>query len=64
MSAQCEVTAKRAAAAPMSLFERYLTLWVFLCIVVGVVLGQIHPGAVPGYRRAWRSPRSTCRSDC
>jgi ACR3 family arsenite transporter len=24
----------------MSIFERYLTLWVFLCIIVGVVLGQ------------------------
>jgi ACR3 family arsenite transporter len=43
MSAQCEVTAKRAAAAPMSLFERWLTLWVFLCIVAGVVLGQLFP---------------------
>ena len=27
----------------MSIFERYLTLWVFLCIVAGVVLGQIAP---------------------
>jgi ACR3 family arsenite transporter len=27
----------------MSIFERYLTLWVFLCIVVGVVLGQFFP---------------------
>ena len=27
----------------MSLFERYLTLWVFLCIIVGVVLGQYLP---------------------
>jgi ACR3 family arsenite transporter len=27
----------------MSIFERYLTLWVFLCIVVGVVLGQMMP---------------------
>ncbi|TAJ79799.1 MAG: ACR3 family arsenite efflux transporter [Gallionellaceae bacterium] len=27
----------------MSLFERYLTLWVFLCIIVGVVLGQAAP---------------------
>ncbi|HEY8579003.1 MAG TPA: ACR3 family arsenite efflux transporter [Beijerinckiaceae bacterium] len=29
----------------MSVFERYLTLWVFLCIVVGVGLGQLAPGA-------------------
>jgi ACR3 family arsenite transporter len=27
----------------MSIFERYLTIWVFLCIVVGVVLGQTIP---------------------
>jgi ACR3 family arsenite transporter len=40
MSAQCEVTAKAAAGAPMSLFERWLTLWVFLCIVAGIALGQ------------------------
>ena len=28
----------------MSIFERYLTLWVALCIVVGVALGHIMPG--------------------
>lgn len=28
----------------MSLFERYLTLWVFLCIVLGIALGQFAPG--------------------
>ncbi len=28
----------------MNLFERYLTLWVFLCIVIGVLLGQFLPG--------------------
>ncbi len=44
MSVQCEVTAKAAAHAPMSVFERYLTLWVFLCIVAGVLLGQWAPG--------------------
>ena len=27
----------------MTIFERYLTLWVFLCIAVGVVLGQMIP---------------------
>jgi ACR3 family arsenite transporter len=30
----------------MSIFERYLTLWVALCIVVGIALGQLFPGAV------------------
>ena len=24
-------------------FERYLTLWVFLCIVFGIILGKIAP---------------------
>ena len=43
MSAQCETTAKRAAGARMSLFERWLTLWVALCIVAGVMLGQLLP---------------------
>lgn len=28
----------------MNLFERYLSLWVALCIAVGVVLGQLAPG--------------------
>jgi ACR3 family arsenite transporter len=44
MSAQCEVTGKRAAGASMSVFERYLTVWVALCIVVGIALGQLQPG--------------------
>ena len=43
MSAQCEVAMKRAASAPMSGFERYLTIWVFLCIVTGIVFGQFFP---------------------
>lgn len=29
----------------MSLFERYLSLWVALCIVVGIALGHVMPGA-------------------
>jgi ACR3 family arsenite transporter len=28
----------------MSLFERYLTLWVGLCIVAGILLGKVAPG--------------------
>jgi arsenite transporter len=44
MSAQCEVTGKRAAQAPLSFFERYLTAWVALCIVIGIALGQGLPG--------------------
>ena len=44
MSAQCEVTAKQAAGQRLGFFERYLTLWVFLCIAVGIGLGQLLPG--------------------
>ncbi len=28
----------------MNLFERYLTIWVFLCIVAGIALGHLMPG--------------------
>ncbi|WP_283148767.1 ACR3 family arsenite efflux transporter [Silvimonas soli] len=44
MSAQCEVIGKQAAGAPLSVFERYLTLWVAICIVIGIALGQGLPG--------------------
>lgn len=40
MSVQSVETSK----ASMSLFERYLTLWVFLCILLGMALGQFFPG--------------------
>ncbi|KAB2967170.1 arsenic resistance protein [Zoogloea sp.] len=44
MSAQCEITARAGSAAPMSVFERYLSVWVVLCIIAGIVLGQFAPG--------------------
>ena len=40
MSAQYEATASPALGG----FERYLTLWVALCIVAGIVLGELLPG--------------------
>jgi ACR3 family arsenite transporter len=43
MSAQCETTAKIASGADMGFFERYLTVWVLLCIVAGIVLGHFIP---------------------
>ena len=43
MSAQCEVTAKKASGKKIGFFERYLTVWVFLCIVVGIALGHYFP---------------------
>ena len=27
----------------MSTFERYLTIWVALCIIVGIALGHFYP---------------------
>ena len=44
MSAQQQAAAGRVERAPMSTFERYLTVWVFLCIVTGIALGQTLPG--------------------
>jgi len=37
VTSQCMTTAKRAAKAEMPLFERYLTVWVFACIVAGMM---------------------------
>jgi ACR3 family arsenite transporter len=44
MSARPAVVAVRVPPA-ISFFERYLTLWVALCIVAGVVFGQVLPDA-------------------
>lgn len=41
----------QAAPAPMSVFERFLSVWVFLCIVAGVALGQVLPGPVQAIGR-------------
>jgi ACR3 family arsenite transporter len=43
MSVQCEVTAKKSSGKEIGFFERYLTVWVFLCIVVGIALGHYFP---------------------
>ena len=48
MSAQCEVTARQAAQAPMSVFERYLTVWVFFCIVAGIATAARHGVIIKG----------------
>ena len=44
MDAHSETASRRTRNAGMSVFERYLTLWVFLCIVTGIALGQLLPG--------------------
>ncbi|WP_456237133.1 ACR3 family arsenite efflux transporter [Chromobacterium aquaticum] len=43
MSTPCDATLHRDSPASMSRFERYLTLWVFLCIIAGIALGQTLP---------------------
>ena len=40
-----------AAPAPLNMFERYLTLWVFLCIMAGIVLGQLLPRPIQAIGR-------------
>lgn len=44
VSVQCEIAARQVEGAPLSVFERYLTVWVFLCIVTGVAAGHYLPG--------------------
>lgn len=35
-----------AAASPLGLFERYLSVWVFLAILAGLALGLVAPDAI------------------
>ncbi len=44
MSHPADMAVTPASPAPMTVFERYLTLWVFVCIVLGIALGQFFPG--------------------
>ena len=43
MSAQCEITAKAHTGKAIGFFERYLSVWVLLCIGVGIGLGALFP---------------------
>ncbi|MBF0127439.1 MAG: ACR3 family arsenite efflux transporter [Magnetococcales bacterium] len=43
MSQQCEITARRNAGASLGFFERHLSIWVALCIGVGILLGHAVP---------------------
>ena len=57
-----DVAQPQAVAAPPAIgfFERYLSVWVALCIVLGIAL------ALPAFSTsaAWNTRRSTCPSGC
>ena len=36
-------TAPPQAGGTLNIFEKYLTLWVFLCIIAGIALGKLFP---------------------
>lgn len=38
-----EMTKKKPNTATIGFFERWLTVWVFLCIAAGIILGQVLP---------------------
>ena len=54
-------TGQRRAAPALGTFERYLTLWVALCILAGIVLGRLLPAP---FQALGPWPRSTSRSRC
>jgi ACR3 family arsenite transporter len=45
MSIQRENMVRKPAGASMGFFERYLTIWVALCIITGIFLGHLIPDA-------------------
>ena len=51
MNSPCEIRTKVVAKPAISTFERYLTVWVFLCIIVGIGLGQMLPGVFQSISR-------------
>ena len=44
MTSKSENTAVETPARGLGFFERYLTAWVILCILIGIVLGKVAPG--------------------
>jgi len=51
MSAQAGVAALAPEKPAISFFERWLTLWVFLCIVAGIALGEWIPAPIQALGR-------------
>jgi arsenite transporter len=57
------VTSASDTAKRLNVFERYLSLWVALCIVAGIGLGRVAPALVQALSRLEVHP-VTCRSPC
>lgn len=43
MTASGEIIVEKKSSSPLGIFERYLSIWVALCIGCGIVLGQLFP---------------------
>lgn len=52
MSTVCETASQLNKNAGMGIFERYLTVWVFFCIVAGITLGHFLPEPFQAIGRA------------
>ena len=53
--------AETKTAPAMGKFERYLTLWVALCFIAGIALGQVIPRRVPRHWRGDGPVQQLCR---
>jgi arsenite transporter len=51
VASEADNEAAKPAPKRLAFFERYLTVWVFLCMVVGVVLGKALPGVTAALSR-------------
>ena len=50
MRAETTATAPKQAKEGLGFFERYLSLWVGLCMVAGVILGKLLPSWIQALR--------------